>query len=203
MLVFIDESGDAGFKIASSLSLVIALVIFDDYTQADRTRQVIKDVMRATGQKPEFKFSKCSNANKEEFFKAIRSCKFRIKYISVSKKIITSEYLRKYPIQFYNFALKSVISHSDLTNAKIRIDGNSKKDLSKALIAYLRANTMPGSIDKLRMVDSRSEELIQLADMVVGALARPWNSAGKKDASVWKTMIKNKIDVNKGEWLFN
>ncbi len=202
MLVFIDESGDAGFKIGSSEHLVIAMVIFEGYEEADKTRKIIKETMVRIKQKPEFKFSKCSQTNRMHFFTAINNCCFSVRYICLGKKIIWSDHLRKNPIQFYNYALKSLISHTKLKNAKIRIDGNGKKELSKALITYLRGYSEIGAIDKLKMVDSCKEELIQLADMVAGALARPYNSPDKKDANTWKSMIEAKIDKDKGEWIF-
>ena len=201
MLVFIDESGDAGFKIGSSEYLIISLVIFDDYNEADRTRNIIKMAMKKTGQKPEFKFSRCNYANRDAFFQAIGSCKFRIRYVCLAKGLIRSEFLRSNPTKFYNYALKSLITHAGFVKAKIRIDGNGKKELNKAFKAYLRTFSNSGAIDTLKFVDSNKEELIQLADMIASALARPFNSSHKKDASKWKSMIINKIDKG-GEWIF-
>lgn len=201
MLVFIDESGDAGFKIGSSECLVISLVIFDDYSEADKTRDIIKTALQKTRQKPEFKFSRCSNENRDIFFQAVHGCKFRIRYICLRKKIMRSEYLRGNPTNFYNYALKMLIQHASLANAKVRIDGNGKKELNKALKTYLRLHSRPETIRTLRFVDSRREELIQLADMVASALARPHNAPGKSDASRWEQTIRSKIDKG-GEWIF-
>ncbi len=120
MLVFVDESGDSGFKIASSKYFIIALVIFDDYEEADEARLIIKAVMKRVRQKPEFKFSKCKDDRKDEFFKAVRKCNFRIRYICFDKKKIYDDQLRRNSTKFYNYALKTVISNSGLDKAKIQ-----------------------------------------------------------------------------------
>jgi hypothetical protein len=201
MLVFIDESGDAGFKIGSSEFLLISLVIFDDYTEADKTRQIIKDVAKLTGQKPEFKFSRCNNANKDAFFQAIRPCRFRIRYVCIEKRTIRREVLRDNPMQFYNYTLKTLIADSNLTKAKICIDGNGRKVLNIALRSFLRKYSEPNAIDKLKFADSKTNELIQLADMIASVLARPYNSPTKKEVANWTQAIKGKIDKKGGSSL--
>ena len=201
MLVFIDESGDAGFKITSSKCLLISLIIFDDYAEADKTREVIRQVMQATRQKPEFKFSRSNNTNRDAFFVAMQPCKFRVRFICLSKEGIHSDHLRNNPARFYNYALKSLIQYAGLKNAKVRIDGNGKKELNTALKKYITQHSSDGAVHSLKFMDSCKQELIQLADMVVGALARPYNSSDKKDTDRWAKAIKNKIDKG-GEWIF-
>ena len=48
MLVFIDDSGDPGFKIekGSSTHFVIAMVCFDDTLEAEKTTVAIKELKR-------------------------------------------------------------------------------------------------------------------------------------------------------------
>ena len=202
MLVFIDESGDAGFKIGSSAHLVIALIIFDDYNEADKTRELIQKTLTETRQKPEFKFSRCSNSTRDAFFEAIRHCYFRIGYICVGKSTIHSSFLPSNPANFYNYTLKLLIQHAALQDARIRIDGNGKKEMNKALKTYLRTHSDTCNVKSLRFVDSRAEELIQLADMVTSAIARPFNNPDKKDTDRWKRIIQHKIDA-RGEWIFS
>ena len=80
-----------------------------------------------------------------------------------------------------------------LTNASIKIDGIGDKDFRNALSSYLRQEIGSSKIGKFRFVDSRQDNLIQLADMVVGAIARHHNG-NRQDASRWYNMLKNKID---------
>ena len=60
MLVFIDESGDPGFRLTqgSSPVFVAAMVIFENHEAAQETEAVIRDAMRAMSVRPEFKFNK-------------------------------------------------------------------------------------------------------------------------------------------------
>jgi len=63
MLVFIDDSGDAGFKLdkGSSSFFVISAVIFDDELEAEKTAIAIKELRRELGfsDQTEFKFNGC------------------------------------------------------------------------------------------------------------------------------------------------
>lgn len=62
MLVFIDDSGDPGFKLqkGSSPCFVIALIIFDDPLEAEKTSLAIKELRRKlkVSDLYEFKFNK-------------------------------------------------------------------------------------------------------------------------------------------------
>ena len=169
-------------------------MIFDDYDEADKAREIIREVMQRVRHKPEFKFSSCNATNKDEFFQAIRVCKFRIRYICVAKKAIYDDKLSSNPANFYNHTLKKIIQASALCNAKIRIDGDGNKKFNNALKKYITVGIQPGTVKSLKFIDSKKEELIQLADMVTGAIARPYNSRERSDFAKWKDLIKHKID---------
>jgi hypothetical protein len=74
MLVFIDESGDPGFRLGrgSSAVFVTALVAFRDHAQARATHAAIEAAAARLGIKPEFKFSKCRPEIRDAFFAAIQ-----------------------------------------------------------------------------------------------------------------------------------
>ncbi len=57
MLVFIDESGDPGFKVAkgSTPIFAVAMVLFDNARNAQATDQVIRQAMQQLRVRPEFK----------------------------------------------------------------------------------------------------------------------------------------------------
>lgn len=54
-LVFIDESGDAGFKSESSQNFAFALIIFDDMDNAEIVDKAISQIAIISKHKPEFK----------------------------------------------------------------------------------------------------------------------------------------------------
>jgi hypothetical protein len=194
MLVFIDESGDAGFKIGSSDYLVIALVIFDDYSEADKCRDAISKLKKNNNIKTEYKFSSTKDKHKDCFFEEVNKCCFRVRAIVIKKSDIHSDYLRMNPNNFYNFVLKNLIIHSKIKDAKIRIDGKGNKKFIDAAKVYLRKEAPQGMIHKLKYIDSRTEPLIQLSDMIVGAIAREYNRHQCDNSDRWKQIIIRKIE---------
>jgi hypothetical protein len=78
MLVFIDESGDPGCKIAkgSSVHFVMAMVIFDSEARAQSTQNAIKGLLENLAVKPEFKFNKFSHDIRSKFFIALQEHRF-------------------------------------------------------------------------------------------------------------------------------
>ena len=62
MLIFVDDSGDPGFRIekGSSTHFVIAMVVFDDPLEAEKTSLAIKELRRKLKVSDlfEFKFNK-------------------------------------------------------------------------------------------------------------------------------------------------
>lgn len=202
MLIFIDESGDAGFRIkkGSSKCFAIGLVIFDDDLHAEETALIIKKYRRAAGLPDhfEFKFNKCNKALRLGFLEAVKRCKFRIRAIVVEKEKIYSSHLRGSKEKFYNFVMMEVLRNNGDTikNAKIRLDKLGEKALRKNLSTYLRKQLNIGEksvIENLRFRDSKTDVLIQLADMVVGAIRRSYDYT-KTDHTEYKAVIKKRIE---------
>ncbi len=172
MLVFIDESGDAGFKVDSSHNLTMSMVVFENYDHADFVRAKISELSKSLRAWPEFKYAHTRKDIRKAFFEAIRADMFRMRGIVVAKKTVYSHFLRNNPEKFYNFVLKQMLEKSGIQGAQVRIDGNSNKSLLKAARVYLRREMPDGMIKNLKFCDSCAEPLIQLADMVTGAIAR-------------------------------
>ena len=70
MLVFIDESGCAGFKFTrgSVEHFVVAMVAFRERSVALRTNEIIRQAQVNLNIYPEFKFSDSRDAVRDEFF---------------------------------------------------------------------------------------------------------------------------------------
>jgi hypothetical protein len=81
MLVFIDESGDPGFRLerGSSAAFVAALVAFHDHDQARAAHAAIEATATRLRIKPEFKFSKCRPEVRDAFFAAVQRFDFRVR----------------------------------------------------------------------------------------------------------------------------
>lgn len=201
MLIYLDDSGDPGFKIekGSSKVFVIALVIFDDDLDAEETALKIKRLRRSFGKSDsfEFKFNKCSKKFRLRFLKTVASCKFRARAITILKDKIKKEELRKSKESFYNYALMLLLKHNrgTIKNVKLRLDGKGEREFRRRLTSYLRKETRKvgrKTIDNLRFRNSKNDVLIQLADMIAGSINRFFSK--KKDAKIYLNAIKRRIE---------
>ena len=91
-----------------------------------------------------------------------------------------------------------VLKHNfgTIKEAKIRIDGHGDRIYKREVIRYLRRelNSRENRVfQKLHFVDSKSNVLIQLADMIDGAIHRKYE-AGKTDARIYYAVIKKRIE---------
>lgn len=207
MLIFIDDSGDPGFKIkkGSSTHFVITMVCFDDELEAEKTSIAIKELKRKLGYKDyeEFKFFKSCKDHRIEFLKTVSKFNFRVRSLIVDKERIHSQKLINNKDSFYSYFVKEALKNngSTILEAKIRIDGSGNKIFRNNFISYLRKelNSKEKNIMKnCKLVDSKNNVLIQLADMIAGSVNRSENKC-KKDSSDYKNIIKNRIE---DEWFF-
>ncbi len=189
MLVFIDDSGDPGFKTkqGSSPVFVISLIIFRDTLDAEKTSLVIKELRRKlkVSDLYEFKFNKTDKRFKNAFFEVVRSYQFKIRAIVVKKKDVRSLRLQNYKENFYNYIIMQVLKHNggSIKNAKLKFDKRGEKTLRNQLRVYLSSqldNKRKKIFTDLKFVDSRQNTLIQLADMVAGAIYASYSGKDKK-----------------------
>jgi len=93
MLVFIDESGDPGFKVTkgSSAAFAVAMVAFADRQVAIDAQAAIKAAATAHRVFPEFKFSKSRPEVRDLFFETVAPFKFCLRG---QPKIMLSDFSR-------------------------------------------------------------------------------------------------------------
>jgi hypothetical protein len=204
MLVFLDDSGDTGFKVdkGSTACFAIALVIFDDDLEAERCAVAIKELRRGLGLGDafEFRFNGCARDVRLAFFTRAAKFRFRVRAIVMQKSRIYGQELRRSKESFYGYAIKMVLKHSfgRIRGARLKIDGHGDRTFRRELQGYLRRElkTRPGEppiVSDLRFVDSRRDVLIQLADMVAGALRR--HAEGEKeDRDLYRAAIARRIE---------
>jgi len=144
MLIFIDDSGDPGFKLnkGSTSHFVIAMIIFDDELEAEKTAIAIKELKRELGfaENIEFRFFKNSKNVRMKFLEKVNKFNFRIRCLVVDKSIIRSHELKSNKNSFYAYFIKEVLKNSNNTilNAKIRMDGSGNRIFRKNFFTYLR-----------------------------------------------------------------
>lgn len=201
MLVLIDESGDPGFKLnrGSSPYFVVSMVVFSDFEEAERCSEAIKKIQAQYRVYPEFKFSNCRDEIRDVFFETILPFNFSICALAVPKAEIYSKTLRCSNDKFYNFFVRQLLTYhaSLLKDARIKIDGSGDRRFKRQLTEYIGRMVPDGHIRNIRFKASKGDHMIQLADMVTGAIARTYTS--KKDNTRWHAMIAPKI---KNLWRF-
>lgn len=194
MLVVIDESGCAGFKQGSSTHFVLGMIIFKNFSDAEATANIINKLKEDVGFKREFHFSHCDNRKRDMFFEAIKHARFLIHFFVIEKRVIHSPSLRKNDELFINYCLKNLMKGASLKDATVKIDGNGNRHFKRACGSYLRREIPQGTIKKIKFCNSENDILVQMADMVVSAYARPFNNPDKEDAFKWRNIIENKIE---------
>lgn len=192
MFVFIDESGDPGFKLGqgSSDTFAVAMVQIakDDAGALSRD---IRQLQTPLNVWPEFKFSKCKAAHKREFFELALNRPWKVRAIVVQKKLIHSDRLRSIKTEFYRYITRSLVKHDGgtLQDAKVVIDGSGERLFRQDLQRHLKKHAR--GIRKVSFAASHKDPLVQLADMAVGAIAQSYKQ--REDAAQWRRLIRARI----------
>lgn len=197
MLVFIDESGDPGFKVSkgSSPLFVVSLVAFKKVEDSVVAQEAIAGVASTFKISNEFKFSQSRDEVRDAFFAALRPIEFCVRAIVIQKAKIYSPHLRTDKEAFYAYFVKSMLKFDNglLENAKVIIDGSGDQSFKKELSRYLKRHTGPGAIRDVRFSNSKNDRLVQMADMCTGAIARSYRD-DRADARRWLDMLNGKIE---------
>lgn len=195
MHLFIDESGDTGCKGSSTQYFVISIIIFDNINDMQDTQAKIEDFKRLEHLEDELHFCKTPNDMRDKFFYFIKSCIFKSKAICVNKKELYSEYLINNPDKLYNYILKQLLdSLNTQEELKIILDSKGNKTLERQLKQYLKTNSRL-NVKKIRAKDSKSDVLLQLADMIASCIGHAYNKKEKPNADKWQNIVADKINI--------
>lgn len=200
MIIFIDESGDSGLKLelGSSRFFVIALVVFEDYDEATSCDQRIGLLKKELGwdQASEFHFKRNSDKVRRAFLQAITPYNFFYYGIVINKdpKKLYGEGFKSKE-SFYKYACGLVFENAKekLEQAIVTIDKSGDLDFRNQLARYLRRrmNQDKKLINKVKMQRSSSNNLLQLADYVAGAINRSVQN-DKKHANEYRKLIAHR-----------
>jgi hypothetical protein len=196
VLAFVDESGDAGMKRkkGSSELFVVAAVIFFENTDANVCDDAI-GALKPTcfkNKNTEFKFNKCCRDHRRRFFLHVEDSDYLyVAFVFNKAKMYGPGFQFKGP--FYKYACKLLFesAKSYLQQASVTIDGSGDRLFRKQLQTYLKAkiNTDKETIKRVKLESSHSNNLLQLADMVCGAVARSYKT-GKANCGEFRELIK-------------
>jgi len=161
VLIFLDESGDPGFKSeqGSSSHFVIALVIFDNPLDAEETALSIKRLRQKLKlhETFEFKFNKMSDFYRFQLLEAVTASPFRVRAMVVDKRVLHSPQLIGSKESFYNYFVSEVLRHNrgKIKDASLRVDGSGDREFKQAFKTYLRGKLSSQTMKKCKFVDSK------------------------------------------------
>ena len=174
--VFIDDSGDAGLRNSNTDQLVVAAVIVVDENKKVLLEDAINLFRRRLGwvELHEFKFNKTEKSILIELIDFIKHFDFKAYAVVLDKKSVDSSGILKSNISVYNHTIRELLLRVSMSNQIVVIDGKATKSHAEKLRAYLRQSLKENGIDntRFRFVDSRKDSIIQLADIIAGAIAR-------------------------------
>ena len=198
MLVFFDESGDSGMKgkLGSSPFFVVTAVLFEDNDEAEKCEQAIRTVRVTLGvhQHFEFHFNNCNDRIRSTFLSSVAQSAFFYHSVVLNKAKLWGKGFQN-KASFYKYAAGLVFENAkkELVQAKVVIDKCGNREFQHELSKYLknRLNSDGNLIRKISMEPSHSNDLLQLADMVCGAVARSLNPQ-KHDRFTYRKIVRHR-----------
>ncbi|MFF5791118.1 DUF3800 domain-containing protein [Paeniglutamicibacter sp. NPDC012692] len=188
MHIFIDDSGDGGFKFESGSSshLVMAACVFKDPLEIQKLKACVSGCATQNRHRNEFKYSKTKERLKDCFFECTSDIDYSIRAIHIDKKNIWAPKYRSSPSALKNLAISQLLSHGfgHIRDAKVVIDGQDTKAFGiqdHQYIMRVANNGAPGTLSQVTFADSKNNAGIQLADMVAGAINRAVRSGKPSD----------------------
>jgi len=199
VLVFIDESGDAGLKLGSGSTdyFIVTMVVFEDNKEAQATDQRIQQFKGELGFSGEFefKFSKVKGQFREAFLATVAGFDWFYFSMVINKRKLTGPGF-KFKESFYKYACGLVFENAKpyLDRATVVIDGSGSREFRRQLGSYLRKRVNDQQecryIGKVKIQDSQKNNLVQMADMVCGAVARSYTQ--KDYAQTYRQLVAHR-----------
>lgn len=201
MLCFVDESGDTGLKIGkgSSKFFVVTIVLFRDDDDALSCDQRIGLLRKELGLSKdfEFHFNETPEKIKEEFFRAIAPYNYFYLAIIINKSALFGEGF-KFKYSFYKYICSLVFENakSHLDDAVVIFDGSGSRAFKNELQSYLKNKINQKNsfyIKKVKIQDSKKNNLLQLADMICGAVTRSYKTKRKNHQNFRKFIYHREL----------
>lgn len=184
MFVSVDESGDSGFKIGkgSSEYFIVASIFVTDPIQLSSSIDELRYKLHIS-KLQEFKFNKADQRLRQAFFEELRRHDVSIRGFSVNKRLLLEQHQFRSKSFFYNSLLERALvrNRSDMIDATLVLDEfMSDRASQRALTSCLRQalqeevemedGTTINRLKEIKHLSSKSDNLIQAADMVAGAI---------------------------------
>ena len=198
-LIFIDDSGDPGFKSVSSDNFVMAAALFIDPKNAESVMREIGSYRKELGWRynHEFKFTKNPKNIVMELLKRVNQYDFRVYAVYIDKvdfRKITPGMVPFFDKErLYNWMIKELLREMPIKTAKITIDGRSSKQNMRNTKTYLRREISGDGVKvDIKFEDSTRADLLQLADIIAGSVNRSLQT-NKTDTKKYISMLGSKM----------
>ena len=198
-LIFIDDSGDPGFKSVSSDNFVMTAALFIDPKNAESVMREIGSYRKELGWRynHEFKFTKNPKNIVMELLKRVNQYDFRVYAVYIDKvdfRKITPGMVPFFDKErLYNWMIKELLREMPIKTAKITIDGRSSKQNMRNTKTYLRREISGDGVKvDIKFEDSTRADLLQLADIIAGSVNRSLQT-NKTDTKKYISMLGSKI----------
>lgn len=206
MLVFVDESGDTGLKAGagSSRFITLVLVLFEDAQAAHLAEDRITALRRELGRPENFEFHFKDNSHdlRTAFFQAAAPLPFTYTGFVIDKGQIYAAGGVRNTIYKDLCGLVFEEAKEQLVNALVKIDRSGGQEFRRELAAYLKRkiNDPQAAARHIKRVDmptSQGNSLLQLADMVCGAVARSYREDRKEPMQYRKIIAHHEVAVRR------
>ena len=173
-----DESGDVSFSFAKGASryFVVAVVATAD---PDALRQLLADLRQSSGlpAEYEFGFNALSSAPlRKRVFEGLARADFESWAVVVDKTVLSDSFKVMRRLDFYLYFVTELIRLIPLAKREgatlILDEFGSATTQRTELRRFMVARNIPRSFKRILVRRSRSEPLIQVADLVAGAVLR-------------------------------
>ena len=200
MLVFVDESGDTGLKAGagSSRFITLVLVIFGDAEAARLAEERITALRRELGKAENFEFHFKDNSHdlRTAFFQAVAPLPFTYTGFVLDKGQLYAAGAARNTVYADLCGLVFEEVREQLVEARVKIDRSGGQEFRRELVAYLKRkiNDPQAAVKHIKRVDmptSQGNNLLQLADMVCGAIARTYR-ADRREPMQYRKMIAHR-----------
>ncbi|MEZ6234937.1 MAG: DUF3800 domain-containing protein [Phycisphaerales bacterium] len=199
MWVFVDEAGDAGFKFdqGSTRYFTVTAIVFKTRDHAVSCSGDIRRLREDWGwrEDAEFKFNTMNSRRRVAFLEAVASADFTFHAFTLDKTGLWHNALRdKHSV--YTRVVAWVFDNAlhELENARVVFDRYGNRDLYQSIAAQIEwvqnQRKRPGCVQSIVAEDSHKTNLLQVADVVCGAVLR--YHSGKKDAATYLPIIKKR-----------
>lgn len=175
MLVFVDESGDAGMKLGSGSSafFVVGLAIFRDHAEAEACDKAISDLRKRLSLPAGFEFHYSENTVRQQraFLEEIARFDYECHVFALNKARLANAGL-SVKENIYNWTARTTFEHARefLDESTIVIDGSGNREFRQQFQTYLKkqVNGPAGKshIQKVKVQPSHQNNLLQVADYV-------------------------------------